>query len=222
MPGVTVRFFGPARNIVGQDELPMPVADGETVGALAGRLAEAYPQLGAALGIRLAVNRTYVAMSHVLTDGDEIAVIPPVSGGAPLPRVHLTREPLDAGSLVAEMSRPDAGAVATFSGNVRAELDGFKPLVALEYEAYEQMAIEQMQEIRDRAIARHGILDAAVWHRLGRLKLGEPSIVVVVASAHRAEAFDACRYLVDAVKTDVPIWKKNVWADGTEQWVEPS
>lgn len=221
MPSVLVKFFGPARQIVGLEEITLEVSSDETVGQLAGRLAETYPNLGAALGIRLAVNRSYVAMNQVLHDGDEVAVIPPVSGGAPLPRIRLSREPLDAALLAAELTRPDAGALITFSGNVRAELDGCKPLLALEYEAYEAMAIGQMQDIRDRVVIRSGVLDAAIWHRLGRIPLGEASILVVVASAHRAAAFEACQAIVDAVKTDVPIWKKNIWGDGTSEWVEP-
>ncbi|GMU34684.1 MAG: molybdenum cofactor biosynthesis protein MoaE [Planctomycetia bacterium] len=222
MANVIVKFYGPAKDRAEVEQTSLEIAAGETVGGVAGRLAEKYPKLGQSLGIRLAVNRTFVPLSHVVQDGDEIAVIPPVSGGAPAPRVGLTREPLVTDAVVAELMRPDAGAIATFVGTVRAELDGCKPLTALEYEAYEEMALEQMESARKKAVEKFGVLDAAVHHRLGRILLGEASILVVVASAHRVEAFDACRWIVDKVKADAPIWKKNIWADGSAEWVDPT
>jgi molybdopterin synthase catalytic subunit len=222
MANVIVKFYGPAKDRAEVEQISLEIAAGETVGGVAGKLAEKYPKLGQSLGIRLAVNRTFVPLSHVVQDGDEIAVIPPVSGGAPAPRVGLTREPLVTDVVVAELKRPDAGAIATFVGTVRAELEGCKPLTALEYEAYEQMALEQMESARKRAVEKFGVLDAAIWHRLGRISLGEASILVVVVSAHRAEAFDACRWIVDKVKADAPIWKKNIWADGSTEWVDPT
>lgn len=222
MPTITVRFFGPARDHAGTGATTINIEAGETVGRVAGRLAENYPKLGQALGIRLAVNRAFVPLSHALVEGDEIAVIPPVSGGAPLPRILVTTDVLDISTMAAELTRPDAGAVASFSGIVRAELDGCRPLIALEYEAYEEMAIQQMSSLREKAISKFGVLDVAIYHRLGRLRLGEASIAVVVVSGHRAEAFEACKWIVDAVKLDVPIWKKNVWADGAAEWVDPT
>lgn len=222
MANVIVKFYGPAKDRAEVEQISLEIAAGETVGGVAGKLAEKYPKLGQSLGIRLAVNRTFVPLSHVVQDGDEIAVIPPVSGGAHAPRVGLTREPLVTDAVVAELKRPDAGAVATFVGTVRAELDGCKVLTALEYEAYEEMALEQMESARKKAVEKFGVLDAAVHHRLGRIPLGEASILVVVASAHRVEAFDACRWIVDKVKADAPIWKKNIWADGSAEWVDPT
>ena len=222
MANVIVKFYGPAKDRAEVEQISLEIAAGETVGGVAGKLAEKYPKLGQSLGIRLAVNRTFVPLSHVVQDGDEIAVIPPVSGGAPAPRVGLTREPLVTDAVVAELKRPDAGAVATFVGTVRAELDGCKVLTALEYEAYEEMALEQMESARKKAVEKFGVLDAAVHHRLGCIPLGDASILVVVASAHRVEAFDACRWIVDKVKADAPIWKKNIWADGSAEWVDPT
>lgn len=222
MASVNIKFFGPAKDRAGTDQTVLEISSGETVGSVAGKLAEKYPKLGDALGIRLAVNKAFVPLSQPLNDGDEIAVIPPVSGGAPLPRVGLSREPLSSEAIVAELTRPDAGAIATFSGNVRAELDGCKPLTALEYEAYEEMALEQMEAARQKAISQFGLLDAAVWHRLGRIPLAQTSIFVVAVSAHRAEAFDAVRWVVDKIKVDAPIWKKNIWADGSADWVDPT
>lgn len=200
----------------------MEISPGESVGAVAGRLSEAYPRLGKALGIRLAVNRAYVALDHVLKEGDEIAVIPPVSGGAPDTRTCLTRDVINEAELMAQLRKNDAGALATFAGTVRAETSDGRRLVALEYDAYDAMASEQLESLRQRAMKSFAILDAIVVHRLGRLELGETSILVVVAAAHRADAFEACRWIVDAVKADVPIWKKNIWTDGKAEWVDPT
>ena len=222
MPGIVVQFYGPARDHAGEAEVAFEIKPGETVGGVAAILSEKYPALGAALGIRLAVNRSYVALDHVLSDGDEVAVIPPVSGGSGLPRTLLTRETIDVEAWIKEMRGDEAGAISTFVGTVRAESsrDG-QPLAALEYHAYEEMALEQMQAIRRRAGETFEILDAAIVHRLGRLNLGESSIAVIVVSAHRAAAFDACRWIVDQVKSEVPIWKKDVWANGSASWVDP-
>jgi molybdopterin synthase catalytic subunit len=222
MASVTIRFFGPARDLTGQSSITLEVGDGETVGILAGRLAEKYARLGQSVGMRLAVNRAYVPLSHALADGDEVAVIPMVSGGSGPPRALLTREPIAAAKLVDQMRRYDAGAFATFSGTVRADAECETTLLALDYEAYEEMATEQMLRIRGQAIEKFGALDAAIVHRIGRMKLGETSIFVVVVSAHREAAFEACRWIVDRVKTDVPIWKKDVWSDGTCEWVDPT
>lgn len=222
MPNITVKFFGPAIDLAGQETLTLQTDTGATVGQMAGRLAEMFPRLGRAMGIRLAVNKAYVALDHVLKEGDEVAVIPPVSGGAPEPSAFLTRAAIDETPLVTRLRRNDAGAIATFAGTVRAETDGDRRLVALEYAAYDSMAAEQMESIRQRALKNFAVLDAILVHRLGRLELGETSIVVVVSAAHRVAAFDACRWIVDTVKTDVPIWKKNIWTDGRTEWVDPT
>ncbi len=199
----------------------MTVDDGATVGEAAAILSEKYPRLGSSLGVRLAVNRTYVALDHVLADGDEVAVIPPVSGGTDVDRVRLTRDVIDVQALAGEMQSNEAGAIITFVGTVRAEQADARTLAALDYHAYEDMALEQMAAIRRHAGEKFEILDATIMHRLGKLGLGEASIAIVVAAAHRAAAFDAARWIIDAVKADVPIWKKDVWADGETSWVEP-
>jgi len=136
--------------------------------------------------------------------------------------VALTRMTIDAEALTRAVSSHAAGAVALFLGNVRAETNGAKTLVALDYEAYEEMALVHMTDIRAKAVSDMGILEAAVVHRLGRIPLGEASIAVIVSSAHRPQAFDTCRWIVERVKADVPIWKKDVWSDGTTQWVDPT
>lgn len=136
-------------------------------------------------------------------------------------RVTLTHEPIDADGLVRAVATHAGGAVALFLGTVRAETADGKTLVALDYAAYDAMALSQMKTLREKAVAELDILDALIVHRLGRIPLGEASIAVVVASAHRAQAFDACRWIVDQIKLDVPIWKKDIWSDGTTEWVDP-
>ncbi len=136
-------------------------------------------------------------------------------------RVALVREPIEVGALIRDMHDERAGAVATFTGTVRRETRGDQALAALEYHAYEDMALEQMDAIRRRALDDFDILDSAMINRLGRLELGVASIAIVVVSARRAPAFDACRWILDAVKADAPIWKKDVWADGSLTWVDP-
>lgn len=221
MPRIIVKFFGPARQLTGETDATMEIGERETLGILSGRLAERYAKLGVAAGLRLAVNREYVALDHVLNDGDEVAVIPPVSGGSAGLRVILTREPIDVAAICRELKRDDAGAMTTFVGTVRQESVEGRALTGLFYAAYEEMAMEQMQIIHRKAGEKFEIFDAAVVHRLGQLKIGETSIVVAVVSAHRAAAFQACQWIVDTVKANVPIWKKDLGADGTESWVDP-
>ncbi|MFZ0663702.1 MAG: molybdenum cofactor biosynthesis protein MoaE [Acidobacteriaceae bacterium] len=171
-----------------------------------------------------AVNREYVSADHALGDGDEVALLPPVSGGADA-RVALTREPIDAESLVAALKRGEDGAVVVFDGIVRNNSRGRRTLY-LVYEAYEEMALSQMRALAAKAGEDFRIRDIVLVHRLGRLAVGESSVLVAVASAHRAAAFDACRWLIDTLKKTVPIWKKEhfedgaVWADG-EPWPDP-
>lgn len=222
MPQIAVRFFGPARDLAGESSATLDIAEGDTLGIAAGRLAERYPKLGASVGLRLAVNRKYVALDQPLAEGDEIAVIPPVSGGSGAHRVSLSREPIDAGNMARQLSNTEAGAIATFVGVVRAESRQNRDLTALDYHAYEEMALEQMLLIRNRAGEKFEILDCSIAHRLGQLGIGEASIAVVVSSAHRAAAFDACRWIVDRIKEDVPIWKQDVWGDGSRNWVDPT
>ena len=190
----------------------------ETLGNLAAQIADRIPALARATGLRLAVNRTYVALDHPLADGDEIAVIPPVSGGSCSTGAAIIRESIDVDKYIRHLGSHRAGAIASFVGTVRQESRERIALRALDYHAYEEMAIEQMTRIRERAVEKFGLLDAVVVHRLGQISLGEASILVCVTSPHRAEAFDAVRWIVDAVKTDVPIWKKDIWADKSSNW----
>lgn len=139
------------------------------------------------------------------------------------PAVILTHEPIAAAALIAAATRPDAGAIATFFGTTRAERrrDGVE-LIALDYQAYDAMALELLSDLRRRAVERFKLLDALIVHRLGRVPLAEPSVAVVAVSAHRAEALAACQWLIDALKTDAPIWKRDIWADGATDWSKPN
>lgn len=166
----------------------------------------------------VAVNQEYAPLDHALREGDEVALLPPVSGGAGS-RIALTREPIDAAWLVAGLKRGPDGAVVVFDGIVRDNSRGRHTLF-LVYEAYEEMALKQMRSLAAKAVEDFHVRDLVLVHRLGRLAVGETSVFIAVASAHRAQAFDACRWLIDTLKKTVPIWKKEhfedgaVWADG--------
>ena len=166
----------------------------------------------------VAVNQEYAPLDHTLHEGDEVALLPPVSGGAGS-RIALTREPIDAAWLVAGLKRGHDGAVTVFDGIVRDNSRGRRTLY-LVYEAYEEMALKQMRTLAAKAVEDFGVRDIVLVHRLGQLAVGETSVLIAVASAHRAQAFDACRWLIDTLKKTVPIWKKEhfedgaVWADG--------
>lgn len=203
---VKVRLFAMLRQRAGAPEVPLELPDGATV-------ADA---LAALEGVRggmtcvLAVNREYAPGDQVLRPGDEVALIPPVSGGAPPSHVAVTPDPLSLDALVALVQDPRAGAVVTFSGQTR-------DVAWLDYEAYEAMAVEQLQRIVDAAIDRHGLLACACWHRVGRVPLGEPSVLVAASSGHRPEAFAGAREVIDAVKASAAIWKaeEGAWVEGT-------
>ena len=169
--------------------------------------------------LAVAVNQEYVPASHLLHEGDEVALLPPVSGGAPESIVYLTRERIDAESIVATLKQGEDGAVTVFDGIVRNNTRGRKTLY-LVYESYEEMALAQMRELAAKAVDDFKVRQVALVHRIGRLEVGETSVFIAVASAHRGAAFDACRWLIDTLKKTVPIWKKEhfvdgaVWADG--------
>jgi molybdopterin synthase catalytic subunit/molybdopterin converting factor small subunit len=166
----------------------------------------------------IAVNHEYVSVDAVLHDGDEVAILPPVSGGL-TGRVELVRAPIDVAMIQAEIKAGGDGAVCVFDGIVRDNTRG-RATLHLDYEAYEEMALKQMQALRDEAIAKFGVREVAIVHRLGRLMVGETSVLIAVASAHRGAAFEACRWVIDTLKKTVPIWKREqfvdgaVWADG--------
>jgi molybdopterin synthase catalytic subunit len=203
---VSVRLFAQLRERAGARELELELPDGAVVAdALA-----AVEELAAGLPVVLAVNREYAPRDAELHAGDEIALIPPVSGGAP-PWVRITGEPLDPGALAERVSDARAGAVVTFTGVTR-EVDH------LDYEAYEDMALERMRTIVDAAVQRHGLCAAAAEHRVGRVDLSEPSVAVAVSAPHRGEAFAGAREIIDELKATAPIWKREEgeWVAGAE------
>jgi molybdopterin synthase catalytic subunit len=177
----------------------------------------------------VAVNHEYATPDHPLADGDEVAILPPVSGGAPpvsggageaapvsahfTGLVQLVTEPIDAHMIVSAIKSGGDGAVCVFDGIVRDNTRG-RATLHLDYEAYEDMALKQMRALRQDALTRFPVREVAIIHRLGRLFVGETSVLIAVASAHRAAAFDACRFLIDTLKKTVPIWKREHFADG--------
>ena len=163
--------------------------------------------------IAVAVNRDYVDRSHQLADGDELALLPPVSGGSPEAPIALTQNVIDTAAILATVRHPEDGAVAIFDGIVRNNTRGRKTRFLL-YEAYEDMALDQMHQLAAEARRQFPVHEIAIVHRLGKLEIGESSIFIAVCSAHRAAAFDACRWLIDTLKKTVPIWKQEHFEDG--------
>jgi molybdopterin synthase catalytic subunit len=218
---VKVLFFGILKDLLSSETQTLDLPQDAKVEALLahyrGRLS-AHPKLLSSLAI--AVNQNYAQPDHLLREGDEIALLPPVSGGSPAaPIVALVKEPIDAASLASSIKQGEDGAVVVFDGIVRNNTRGRRTLF-LEYEAYEEMALRQMQALAGEAITAHGARQVALVHRLGRLEIGETSVLIAVSSAHRAQAYAASRWLIDTLKKTVPIWKKEhfedgeVWADG--------
>ena len=164
-------------------------------------------------GLLYAVNREYAPKDRALADGDVVALIPPVSGGAFL----LTAEPVSLDRVVAEVASDEAGAIATFSGTARRHSRG-RTVRYLDYEGYEEMAEEMMAKLAASLKERYDIHEVAIHHRVGRVELGEPSVVIAVSAAHRRDALAACRDAIDILKTDVPLWKKEVY-EGGEEWI---
>ncbi|HEX2514730.1 MAG TPA: molybdopterin converting factor subunit 1 [Chloroflexota bacterium] len=230
---VRLRYFASIREALGRREDELDVAAGSTVDAVWARLVAEQPAL-AVQRYRPAVNQAYVDAGTVLQEGDEVVFIPPVSGGAspPLPAqapdradpagwlCRITREPIEIPELIAAVQTAADGAVCLFSGVVR-EDSRQRTVRYLEYDAYPEMAERQMRQILEEVRRKWPQQQAAIVHRIGRLEIGEASVVIAVASPHRGESFEACRYVIDRVKQEVPIWKKEVFSDG-EAWVEGS
>lgn len=204
---VTIRLFAGLRERAGAARLEL---DGvERVGDVWARL-----ELGdEPAGLLYAVNREYADRETALRDGDEVALIPPVSGGA----FRITAEPLDVAAAVAEAASDEAGAVATFVGTVRRRSRG-RTVLYLEYEAFEEMAEPMLLRLADGLKGRHGLSEVAIHHRVGRVEIGEPSVVIAVSAPHRAAALEACREAIDTLKETIPLWKKEVY-EGGEEWI---
>ena len=224
---IKVILFGPARDAIGANAVSVALEDHATVADLADRMAALYPQYAGALpSVRFAINDAFVPQQQALADGDEVALIPPVSGGAGADSVALAEDPLDAAAIRAHLDRAplaECGGVSIFEGRTRLENDARHGLlVALDYEAYGSMALKQMGALVEEARQRWAIGAVVLVHRVGRVPVGEPSIIIGVACGHREESFAVCRWLIDTLKKDVPIWKKEIWQSGESSWVDPT
>ncbi|MCW3063549.1 MAG: molybdopterin converting factor, subunit 1 [Solirubrobacterales bacterium] len=203
---VRVRLFAVLRERAGTRELELDLPDGARVrDAL-----DAVGELAAGLPLVMAINREYADENAVLQADDELALIPPVSGGADPAHVLVSEQPLSLDALVARVRDPRAGAVVTFSGVTR-------DVSELDYEAYVEMATDRMAEIVADAIVGHGLCAAAAEHRVGAVPLSEPSVIVAASARHRGEAFAGAREIIDRIKAEAPIWKREEgeWAEGT-------
>ena len=218
---VTLRCFAAVRDILDTDTVTVEVAAGTTARGMLEKLGQQHPAL-LRVPVAFAVNRDYARADSVLSDGDEVAFIPPISGGSgaqDLYRFDLTEGELDPRALELECRTDRDGAVVTFSGTTRDHNDGAQ-VISLSYEAYTEMAQRVMCVLFEEAVKRFPITRARVAHRLGDVPVGEASVIVVVASPHRAPAFEACRFLMDRLKDEVPIWKREKLRDGAgERWI---
>ena len=204
---VKVRLFAGLRERAGYGERELDGVE---------RVGDVWPALGLGdepEGLLYAVNREYADSGRELTDGDEVALIPPVSGGA----FKVTEQPLSLAAVVDEVSDESAGAIATFTGTVRRESRG-RTVLYLEYEAYAEMAEDVMAQLAAELQERHELWAVAIHHRVGRVEIGEPSVVIAVSAAHREAALAACKEAIDTLKQTVPIWKKEVY-EGGEEWL---
>ncbi len=228
---ITVLFFGVLKEVIGLSSETINLPEGARVRELLLHYTHEIPRFETMLpSLAISVNQEYSAADRTLRDGDEVGLLPPVSGGSTKSHnedsrvqfpaeVRIVREPIDAEAMLERLKDPEDGAAVVFDGIVRNNTRGRRTLY-LDYEAYEPMALKLMESLAVEAKARFGVRATAIVHRLGRLKIGETSVLIVVASAHRGAAFEACRWIIDTLKKTVPIWKKEyfedgaVWADG--------
>ena len=206
---VTIRLFAGLRERAGTGRRELDLPDGASVADVWAAL-----DLGAEPpGLLYAVNRAYTEPDRPLADGDEVALIPPVSGGA----FRLTEGPVNLTAVVVQVVDERAGAIATFLGTVRAQSRD-RNVIALEYEAYEDMAEEVIAEIADEVQERYDLCKVAVMHRTGRVEVGETSVAIAVSAPHRQDALAACADMIEALKARVPLWKKELY-EGGEEWI---
>jgi MoaE-MoaD fusion protein len=206
---VVIKLFAALRERAGAGERALELADGSRAG-------DVWAALGLGeepVGLLYAVNRAYAERDQALAEGDEVALIPPVSGGT----FVVTEEPLSLEAVVAEVEDESAGAVATFTGTVRRQSRG-RTVHHLEYEAYAEMAESVMVGLATVLKARYDLHEIAIHHRVGRVEIGEASVVIAVSAPHRADALAACKDAIDALKETVPLWKKEVY-EGGEEWI---
>lgn len=220
---VRILFFGILKDLAGRASDFITVPEGATLADVLQHYETRIPELKGLLpSLAMSVNQEYTDPDMTLHANDEVALLPPVSGGSQSlgsTRAAMVKERIDAQRVLDHIKHPEDGAAVIFEGVVRNNTRG-RPTLYLDYEAYEPMALKQMEELAVQAMGRFKIRDVALVHRLGRLQIGEISVLIVVASAHRVAAFEACRWLIDTLKRTVPIWKKEyfedgaVWADG--------
>jgi molybdopterin synthase catalytic subunit len=222
---INVLLFGILKELIGGSAENLELRDGARAREVLVYYSRKVPRFESMIpSLAISVNREYAEADRVLREGDEVGLLPPVSGGsideaAESGGVRIVREPIDAQAVLTRLKQPADGAAVIFDGVVRDNTRGRRTLY-LEYESYEVMALKQMESLAAEARTRFGVRSASIIHRLGRLEIGETSVLIVVASAHRGAAFDACRWLIDTLKKTVPIWKKEyfedgaVWADG--------
>ena len=208
-----MRLFAGLRERAGTGTLDVELPEASTVGDVWRAVSERVPLGDEPAGIMFAVNRDFADRAHGLSAGDEVALIPPVSGGS----FRLFEEPLSLDAAVEEVKRDDAGAIATFVGTTRMR-SRERDVLYLEYEAYEGMAEQVMEQLADELKRRYDLCEVAIHHRVGRVDIGETSVVIAVSAPHRADALAACREAIDELKVSVPLWKKEVY-EGGEEWI---
>ena len=228
---IRVLFFGALKEVIGRSTETIDLPKGARVDDLLAHYAGRFPRFGALRpSLAVSVNEEYSPLTRMLAAGDEVGVLPPVSGGGPdavaaggkaalLGEIQIVREPISSSAILDRLKRPEDGAAVVFEGVVRENTRGRRTL-HLDYEAYEPMALKEMKSLAEQARERFRVAGISIVHRLGRLQIGETSVLIVVTSAHRGAGFDACRWIIDTLKKTVPIWKKEyfedgaVWADG--------
>jgi molybdopterin synthase catalytic subunit len=216
---IKVLFFGVTKDLTGLRDEQAEIPEGANLDGLWGCYAARFPRLNDLASVLLmAVNQEIADRAKILQNGDEVAFLPPVSGGSSQDYYLLTRSPIPTADLVREQKVAEDGAVVVFEGVVRNNSGGRRTLY-LEYEAYEPMAIRKMEEIGGEVRRKFEIDHIGMMHRLGRLEIGETSVVIIVTSAHRRAAFGACQFAIDRLKEIVPIWKKEYFEDGSV-WAE--
>lgn len=213
---VTVRLFAMLREAKGTDRVELELEPGDTPSALFERLFADRPHPRWPGTLMYAINREYAAADAPLQDGDEVAFVPPLGGGeGDDARVSLHHDQLPVSEVIARVEGPDKGGITVFTGVVRNTFEG-QPVTHLEYEAFEPMALQEMGRICDAVETQWPGAAIAVGHRLGRLEIGDAAVTIAVATPHRAASFEGCRFAIDTLKKTVPIFKKEVYQDGSE------
>lgn len=218
---VSVRtlFFAAYRDLLGTESADVELPDGATVADLVRSLrSRGEPYASLPEDPPVAVNRSYVSSEHALEDGDEVAFLPPVAGGRAEVHTGITSEPIEPGDVLSRVGAEEDGAVILFLGIVRDHNDG-RPVSGIEYRAYREMAEDVLDEIAGEVTERWSTDRVAVVHRVGTLEVGEASVAIAVSTPHRAEAYEASRYVIEAIKERLPVWKREHYVDGERRWV---